>query len=160
MLRQALLLLHLLAAMAWMGGMFFAYFCLRPSAAEVLEPPKRLPLWLATLGRFLRYMSIAVLLILLAQLLLGLGTIFVSLNHLDGEEMVALMNWAQHIVTFRMAGAADYIADAHWIFRAHVFLGLTLFLIAPFTRLVHILSAPVRYVWRPYQVVRSRAPRR
>ncbi len=68
MLRQALLLLHLLAAMAWMGGMFFAYFCLRPSAAEVLEPPKRLPLWLATLRRFLRYMSIAVLLILASGL--------------------------------------------------------------------------------------------
>ena len=68
MLRQALLLLHLLAAMAWMGGMFFAYFCLRPSAVEVLEPPKRLPLWLATLGRFLRYMSIAVLLILASGL--------------------------------------------------------------------------------------------
>lgn len=68
MLRQALLLLHLLAAMAWMGGMFFAYFCLRPSAAEVLEPPKRLPLWLATLGRFLRYMSVAVVLILASGL--------------------------------------------------------------------------------------------
>jgi uncharacterized membrane protein len=64
MLRQALLLLHLLAAMAWVGGMFFAYFCLRPSAAEVLEPPKRLPLWLATLDRFLRYMSLAVLVVL------------------------------------------------------------------------------------------------
>lgn len=68
MLRQALLLLHLLAAMAWMGGMFFAYFCLRPSAVEVLEPPKRLPLWLATLGRFLRYMSVAVVLILASGL--------------------------------------------------------------------------------------------
>lgn len=64
MIRQTLLLLHLLSAMAWVGGMFFAYFCLRPSAAEVLEPPKRLPLWLATLGRFLRYMTLAVLVIL------------------------------------------------------------------------------------------------
>ena len=64
MLRQSLLVLHLLAAMAWIGGMFFAYFCLRPSAAEVLEPPKRLPLWLATLERFLRYMSFAVLVVL------------------------------------------------------------------------------------------------
>ncbi len=64
MLQQALLLLHLLAAMAWVGGMFFAYFCLRPSAAEVLEPPMRLPLWLATLGRFLRFMSVAVLVVL------------------------------------------------------------------------------------------------
>lgn len=64
MFRQALLLLHLLAAMAWVGGMFFAYFCLRPAAAEVLEPPKRLALWLATLSRFLRYMSLAVLVVL------------------------------------------------------------------------------------------------
>ena len=64
MIRQTLLLLHLLSAMAWVGGMFFAYFCLRPSAAEVLEPPKRLPLRLATLGRFLRYMTLAVPVIL------------------------------------------------------------------------------------------------
>ena len=75
MLHQALLLLHLLAAMAWVGGMFFAYFCLRPSAAEVLAPPQRLPLWLATLGRFLRYMSVAVLVVLATgvSMLLGVG---------------------------------------------------------------------------------------
>lgn len=75
MLRQALLLLHLLAAMAWVGGMFFAYFCLRPSAAEVLEPPKRLLLWLATLERFLRYMSLAVLVVVVTgiSMLLSVG---------------------------------------------------------------------------------------
>jgi nitrate reductase gamma subunit len=55
------------------------------------------------------FADIAVLVLLLAQLLLGLGTIFVSLNHLDGGEMVALMSWAQHIVTFR-PGAADFVA--------------------------------------------------
>ncbi|GAA0766469.1 hypothetical protein GCM10009107_54660 [Ideonella azotifigens] len=64
MLHQSLLLLHLLAAMAWMGGMFFAYFCLRPAAAEVLEPPRRLPLWVATFSRFLPFMAVAVLLLL------------------------------------------------------------------------------------------------
>lgn len=64
MLRQLLLFLHLVSAIAWLGGMFFAYFCLRPAAAEVLEPPKRLPLWVATFARFLPYMSVAVLLIL------------------------------------------------------------------------------------------------
>lgn len=69
MFRQALLLLHLLAAIVWVGGMFFAYFCLRPSAAEVLDPPKRLPLWLATLDRFLRYTGLAVV----AVLATGLG---------------------------------------------------------------------------------------
>jgi uncharacterized membrane protein len=44
--------------------MFFAYFCLRPAAAEVLDPPKRLPLWAATFARFLRLTAIAVVVIL------------------------------------------------------------------------------------------------
>lgn len=100
--------------------------------------------------------DIAVLLILLAQLLLGLGTIFVSLNHLDGEEMVALMNWAQHIVTLR-PGAADFVAGVSPVFKTHLVLGMTIFLIFPFTRLVHVLSAPVWYLGRRgYQIVRTK----
>jgi nitrate reductase gamma subunit len=73
--------------------------------------------------------------------------------------MVKFMNWAQGIFTFR-SGAAAYVADAHWLFKAHLFLGLTIFLVFPFTRLVHMLSAPVRYLWRPgYQVVRTKRRR-
>lgn len=68
MLRQLALLLHLLAAMAWIGGMFFAYFCLRPAAAEVLQPPQRLPLWTATFARFLPYIALAVVLLLASGL--------------------------------------------------------------------------------------------
>jgi uncharacterized membrane protein len=64
MLMPSLLLLHLLAAMVWVGGMFFALFCLRPASAQVLAPPQRLPLWVATLANFLRYTGIAVLLLL------------------------------------------------------------------------------------------------
>lgn len=64
MLRQLSVLVHLLAAMAWVGGMFFAYFCLRPAAAQVLQPPQRLPLWTATFERFLKYTAAAVVLIL------------------------------------------------------------------------------------------------
>lgn len=102
------------------------------------------------------FADIAVLVLLLAQLLLGLGTIFVSLNHLDGSEMVALMNWAQHIVTFR-PGAADYVLDVSPVFKCHLALGMTLFLIFPFTRLVHIWSAPVWYLGRRgYQIVRTK----
>jgi nitrate reductase gamma subunit len=102
------------------------------------------------------FADIAVLFLLLAQLLLGLGTIFVSLNHLDGSEMVALMNWVQHIVTFR-PGAADFVADVSPVFKIHLVLGMTLFLIFPFTRLVHIWSAPVWYLGRRgYQIVRTR----
>ncbi len=102
------------------------------------------------------FADIAILLLLLAQLVLGLGTIFASLGHLDGHEMVKFMSWAQGIVTFDGA-AADYIKDVAPVFKAHLALGLTIFLVFPFTRLVHMLSAPVRYIWRPgYQVVRSR----
>ena len=102
------------------------------------------------------FADIAILALLLVQLVLGLATILISLQHLDGAEMVKFMAWAQGIVTFQ-PGAADHIADVAPIFKLHLFLGLTIFLVFPFTRLVHMLSAPVRYIWRPgYQVVRSR----
>jgi nitrate reductase gamma subunit len=100
--------------------------------------------------------DIAVLVILLAQLLLGLGSIFASLKHLDGGEMVALMGWAQHIVTLR-PGAAELAAGVSLVFKVHLVLGMTIFLIFPFTRLVHILSAPVWYLGRRgYQIVRTK----
>jgi len=102
------------------------------------------------------FADIAILVLLLAQLVLGLLTIFASLGHLDGHEMVKFMSWAQGIFTFDSA-AASYIGDVALVFKLHLVLGLTIFLVFPFTRLVHILSAPVRYLWRPgYQVVRSR----
>lgn len=102
------------------------------------------------------FADIAVLVLLLAQLLLGLCTIPVSMQHLDGHEMVKFMNWAQYIVTFR-GGAHEFITDVAPVFKMHITLGLTLLLIFPFTRLVHALSAPVGYVFRPYQIVRKRA---
>lgn len=102
------------------------------------------------------FADIAILALLLAQLVLGVGTIFVSLQHLDGHEMTKFMAWAQGIFTFD-SNAADYIADAALIFKLHLFLGLTIFLVFPFTRLVHMLSVPLRYLTRPgYQIVRSR----
>jgi nitrate reductase gamma subunit len=96
-----------------------------------------------------------VLVLLYGQLILGLSSIAVSAQHLDGSQMVKLAEWAQHIVTFR-PGAAEYIADAHWIYKAHVALGMTLILIVPFTRLVHVWSVPLGYLTRPYQIVRKR----
>lgn len=98
----------------------------------------------------------AILALLLAQLCLGLATIPISLEHRDGGEMIKFMYWAQGIFTFR-AGAADYVADAHWIFKAHLTLGLTILLVFPFTRLVHMLSAPIWYLnRRGWQIVRSK----
>jgi nitrate reductase gamma subunit len=102
------------------------------------------------------FADIAILALLLMQLVLGVGTIIISIRHQDGGEMVKFMAWAQGIFTFQ-ADAADNIADVAFIFKLHLFLGLTIFILFPFTRLVHMLSVPVRYLWRPgYQVVRSR----
>jgi nitrate reductase gamma subunit len=99
-----------------------------------------------------------IILILWVQLALGLFTIRVSMQHLDGEEMVKFMHWAQGIFTFDPK-AASYVADAALVFKLHITLGLTIFVLFPFSRLVHMLSAPVRYIWRPgYQVVRTRRP--
>lgn len=53
--------LHMLAAAIWVGGMFFAYMCLRPVAATLLDPPQRLPLWVHVFGKFFPYVWIAVI---------------------------------------------------------------------------------------------------
>ena len=99
--------------------------------------------------------DIAILLLLYAQLILGLCTIAVSLNHLDGHEMVKFMTWAQGILTLQ-PGVSALVADAHPLFKLHLFLGMTIFLVFPFTRLVHVWSAPVWYLGRRgYQVVRT-----
>lgn len=100
-------------------------------------------------------MDITILLMLYAQLILGLISIVVSSGHMDGQEMLKLMDWAQNIVIFNGGVAAENISDVHIIFKLHVFLGMTLFLVFPFSRLVHIWSVPVKYFTRNYQVVRS-----
>jgi len=98
----------------------------------------------------------AIILILWVQLALGLGTIVVSSQNLSGEEMVKFQMWAQGIFTFNPA-SASYILDTSLIFKLHIALGLTIFVLFPFTRLVHMLSAPVRYIWRSgYQIVRTK----
>ena len=102
------------------------------------------------------FSDIMVLVLLLAQLLLGLYSINVSREHMDGHEMVKFMDWAQGIVAFRME-AASHLIDVHWVFKAHILLGLSIFTLFPFTRLVHIWSAPVFYLFRrQYQIVRRR----
>lgn len=101
--------------------------------------------------------DIALLWIFWVQLALGLATIPLSAQHLDGSMMMLLAGWAQRIVTLR-SGAVEMLANAGWVFKAHMFLGMTVFLIFPFTRLVHIWSGfgTLAYVLRPYQLVRAR----
>lgn len=101
--------------------------------------------------------DIVLLVLLWLQLALGLATIPMSAQHLDGSMMMKLAEWAQRIVTFR-AGAPELLAEAGVVFKAHMFLGMSIFLIFPFTRLVHVWSGfgAAAYLVRPYQVVRSR----
>lgn len=136
--------------LAMLVGGLFGFLCFIGLTILIVRRMTNPRIRATTTGR-----DLLLLWLLYAQLILGMTSILVSAGHMDGVQMVKLAEWAQHIVTFRW-GAADYIADAHWIYKSHVFLGMTLFLIFPFTRLVHIWSIPVGYLWRPYQVVRKR----
>lgn len=99
--------------------------------------------------------DIGVLALLWLQIAVGLATTFWTIDHLDGREMVLFMGWANGILTFNPA-AADLIIDAYFVYKLHIVLGLTLFLVTPFSRLVHIWSAPIWYLGRKgYQVVRT-----
>ncbi|MHB1333521.1 MAG: respiratory nitrate reductase subunit gamma [Sulfuriferula sp.] len=102
-------------------------------------------------------MDIIILLWVFVTLLLGLTTILFSAQHLDGSDMLLLANWAQHIATFR-PGAAQFLLAVPLIFKIHLFFGMTLFLLFPFSRLVHVWSgfAAVAYLTRSYQIVRQR----
>ena len=104
-----------------------------------------------------RPMDLAILYLLLVQLLLGLFSITVSVRHLDGGEMIKLMLWAQHVVTLR-GDAASFVVDVATVFKLHLVLGMTIFLVFPFSRLVHVWSgfATLGYITRAYQLVRSR----
>ena len=100
--------------------------------------------------------DIAILVILWVQLVIGLITLPFSLGHADGAAMLALSDWAQRIVTLRPN--ADGLVGLDWPFKLHLVLGMTIFLLFPFSRLVHVWSgfATVAYLFRPHQLVRSR----
>jgi nitrate reductase gamma subunit len=104
--------------------------------------------------------DIAVLVLIWLQLVLGIATTYWTLQHLDGSEMVRFMNWANGMLTLDPA-APEHIAEVALVYKLHIVLGLTLFLITPFTRLVHIWSAPIWFLLRPgFQIVRTRRGRK
>lgn len=101
--------------------------------------------------------DIVLLVLFWAQFALGLATIPLSAHHLDGSMMMRLAEWAQRVLTFR-SGGVELLQDASWVFKLHMALGMTIFLVFPFTRLVHVWSGfgTLAYALRPYQLVRSR----
>lgn len=102
------------------------------------------------------FSDIFVLLLLYIQLILGLCTIFVSADHMDGSVMLLLAQWAQSIVTLQPVQASAAISSVHILYKLHVFFGISIILVFPYTRLVHIISAPVWYLGRSYQIVRQK----
>lgn len=104
--------------------------------------------------------DILVLVLIWLQLVLGLLTTWWTIQHLDGSEMLRFMTWAQGVLTLD-AAAPDAIRNVALVYKLHIVLGLTLFVITPFTRLVHIWSAPIWFLLRPgYQIVRSRSSKK
>lgn len=103
-----------------------------------------------------RRSDMVVLYMLLIQVTLGLMTVVVSMGHLDGSVMVLLGTWSQSIATLQGAQAAAAIESVNIIYKLHILVGLTLIMIFPFTRLVHVISVPVKYLARNYQIVRQR----
>ncbi len=101
--------------------------------------------------------DLALLVVLWVQLVLGLATLPWSFaERADAHAMLILAEWAQRLLTLRPN--ASMLLAVPFVFKAHIVLGMTLFLLFPFTRLVHIWSgfASLAYLWRPYQLVRSR----
>jgi nitrate reductase gamma subunit len=98
---------------------------------------------------------IAVLLWL--TLVVGLGTLPLSYETRDsGIYLQDLSSWAQGILTFR-GNAVEHLLEVPWTFKFHIVCGLSVFLVFPFTRLVHVCSAPIGYLLRRHsQIVRSR----
>jgi len=96
-------------------------------------------------------------------LLFGLATTFTTAHHAaqgSADTMMTLAQWAKSIVLFNPQ--PELVAKTEAVFRWHLFFGMTLFLLFPFTRLVHIWSLPLGYLGRAYQIVRTkrRAPLR
>lgn len=104
-----------------------------------------------------RWMDINILGWLVGTAIVGFSTIFWSMGHAakgDPTVMLRLAEWAQSIVTLQPN--PELLRGVDWIYKLHIFLGLSVFLFFPFTRLVHIWSAPIGYLFRAYQIVRAK----
>ena len=103
-----------------------------------------------------RKWDIAVVLMLWLQLALGLLTVPLSAFHMDGALFETLTTYVKGVVTFD-AGAAALMAGVPIVYKLHILLGFTIFLISPFTRMIHIWSGAgaLAYLFRPYQIVRT-----
>ena len=104
-----------------------------------------------------RWMDINILGWLVLTACVGFSTIFWSIGHAEHKDftvMLRLVEWVQSIATLQPN--PEVLRNVDTVYKLHIFLGLSVFLFFPFTRLVHVLSAPVGYLFRAYQIVRAK----
>jgi len=103
-----------------------------------------------------RKWDLVVVFMLWLQLALGLLTVPLSAYHMDGAMFEVLTSYVKGIVTLD-GGAAAFMTDVPLVYKLHILLGFTIFLISPFTRMIHIWSGvgALAYLVRPYQIVRT-----
>jgi len=104
-----------------------------------------------------RFMDIFILNWILVTLGVGLITIPVSIYHAfgsDASSMIALAEWIQ--ATLALNPNPAMLDNVNFIYKLHLFLGMTVFFLFPFSRLVHVWSVPLGYLFRPYQIVRTK----
>ena len=128
--------LHLLGVLIWVGGMFFAYMALRPAAAQLLEPPQRLTLWIGVFKRFFRWVWVAITLILAS----GLYMVMLQGGFADAALHILLMALVGTLMIFifahvyfapfkrlrRFALAQDWKAAAGCLAQIRVLIGINL----------------------------------
>jgi nitrate reductase gamma subunit len=96
--------------------------------------------------------------VLLAAIVMGLVAKLTHAGLQDGYDYRAtIAPWARSL--FLLQPKTGLMAEAPTAFQIHAVIGLLLFALLPFTRLVHMFSAPIQYLFRPYIVYRSRDPR-
>lgn len=85
--------------------------------------------------------------LLLLQICLGLGCTYVTANS-SLENYVSLGEWAQGLALFE-PNSWIHIANVHWVYKVHIIVGFAIFFIYPYTKLMHMLVAPIHYIFRP-----------
>jgi nitrate reductase gamma subunit len=104
-----------------------------------------------------RWMDINILGWLILTACVGLSTVLWSIGHAENKDftvMIRLTEYVQSVV--RLQADPELLRGVDTVYKVHMFLGLSVFLFFPFTRLVHIWSAPVGYLFRAYQIVRAK----
>lgn len=134
-LHPLLLFLHVAGVVVWVGGMFFAYVCLRPEAASQLEPPLRLRLWRGVLARFFTWVWVAVTVVLASGLALILrigfaaAPLYQHLMFLMGLVMIGIFIFvylAPYAALTRAVTAEDWKAGGAALGRIRQLVGINL----------------------------------